>query len=178
MTFKNLYETVTTVKKALRFMYKAHDGQVRKFSGEPYVVHPRSVANTIWKLTKDESLAIAGAFHDVIEDTKFTYEDIASEFGTYIADLVKELTSDPELIKKFGKTDYLVNKMNRMTDDALLIKLADRLSNVSDFGSDGKKFRDKYGPATREIISRIKVRNELHKKLLKQISDKIEEFGY
>ena len=81
-------------------------------------------------------------------------------------------------IQKVGKTEYLVNKMNTMSDNALTIKLADRVSNVSDFKTAPEKFRNKYGPATREMIKRVKPRNKNHKNLINKIDKIISEFGY
>lgn len=67
-------------------------GQRRRYSGEPYIVHPRAVAELVRSVTGDEAMIAASLLHDVIEDTQATLEDIISGFGRDVATLVFWLT--------------------------------------------------------------------------------------
>lgn len=150
-----------------------HKHQKRAFTGEPYFNHPYRVAlyAQAYKLSND--CICAAYLHDTIEDTDVTYSDLLKMFGKHIADLVQELTSDTEQIKNIGKTLYLINKMNDMSDQAFTIKLLDRLDNVSDFDNAPDKFVKKYSKATKEIISKIVPRTALHDALIAEIKKKI-----
>ena len=80
------------IRRAYDYSFRMHSGQTRK-SGEPYIVHPISVAGIITDLRLDTASVCAGLLHDVVEDTLATTNDIAKEFGAEIAELVDGVTS-------------------------------------------------------------------------------------
>jgi (p)ppGpp synthase/HD superfamily hydrolase len=90
---------------------------------------------------------IAALLHDVLEDCYDNiwegYVEIKKLFGKEVADIVLELTSDNNEIKyKYeSKTLYLIQKLIKMSDDALIVKLSDRLQNISDAFTTSEKFR-------------------------------------
>lgn len=171
----------TIVDFASRFSEFKHKGQFRKFSGEPYFKHPERVAKIVAQFKKShklDQLISAALLHDTIEDTNTTYKDLVKLFGGLVASLVQELTSDPEEIKNVGKTQYLINKMEHMSNWALVIKLADRLENVSDLKTTSKSFRDKIVKSTKQILSDLKAHRKLtptQQKLTISIENKIRE---
>ena len=65
----------------------------------PYIVHPLEAMAIVANITSDPELISAAALHDVIEDTKYTYEDLQAKFGKRVADLVKA-ESDEEVEDK------------------------------------------------------------------------------
>lgn len=180
MKFKELLNEELRPSKSIASLFAQykHRKQIRKFDGQSYYVHPREVAEIVWKYTKDFEMAKASLLHDTLEDTDTTYEELVSTFGKRIAELVKELTSDKAVIDKMGKTPYLIKKMNSMSRDALTIKLADRISNVGDFDTAPDKFKNKYGPATREILDGLKTKDPLHLKLINRIEEIISNHGF
>lgn len=123
------------VLKAIHFAVKKHEGQLRKVSGDPYVVHPLKVSYLLaaYKRSKkmDEILA-AAILHDTLEDTETNFVELATEFTPLVASLVLELSNDKAEIAKIGKLEYQKKKMLGISNYALLIKLADRMHNVSD----------------------------------------------
>lgn len=124
-----------TLLKAIRFADKKHAGQTRKVSGEEYFTHPLMVSYLLAKYKKSKNLEMlltASVLHDTIEDTDTSYEELLKEFGPEVMSLVTELTSDEASVKKLGKNEYLKKKMAGISSYALVIKLVDRLSNVTD----------------------------------------------
>lgn len=109
-----------------------------KSRGDPYVVHPLEVSYLLaaYKRSKkmDEILA-AAILHDTLEDTETNFVELATEFTPLVASLVLELSNDKAEIVKIGKLEYQKKKMLGISNYGLLIKLADRLHNVSDHPS-------------------------------------------
>lgn len=119
-------------KASIAYMYAAnkHTGQQRKHSSDAYIWHPLAVSEIVGQITKDYDMMCAALLHDVVEDTETTIEEIADKFGFRVASLVNELTDEVNEKKRLGKKNYLAKKLNTMSSDALLIKLADRFHNV------------------------------------------------
>ena len=81
----------SVIIKAYEIARTLHDGQFRK-SGEPYIIHPVAVAKILAGFGMDNETIIAGLLHDAIEDTKYTRDQLASDFDEKIADLVEGVT--------------------------------------------------------------------------------------
>lgn len=121
--------------EAIKFANERHQGQVRKGSGDPYVTHPIAVSYLVAAFKRSKVLIFllcATILHDILEDTKTTYDELVARFGTFVASLVQELTDDPVEKALLGKLEYQKRKLLKLTSYALLIKLCDRLHNVSD----------------------------------------------
>lgn len=131
-------------EKALEFALQKHKWQKRKNNNIPYYRHPISVAKNIETYKKSQNIELlmtAALLHDTVEDCEnITLQEIAENFGYYVAALVDELTSNESEIKKIGKTDYLKNKMTNMSSYWLVIKLSDRLDNVKDLHTTNEIF--------------------------------------
>jgi guanosine-3',5'-bis(diphosphate) 3'-pyrophosphohydrolase len=169
------------IRKALELAIHSHDGQIRKFSGVEYIWHPVNVAKIVREVKKSknkEKIIIAALLHDTVEDTNLTINEINSKFGEMVSNIVSELTSDLEKINEIGKSEYLLEKMLKMTSYALVIKLADRLHNCSDLASGSQKFRDRYVTETRFILKGLNNRylSNTHKKLIGMIDKEISKF--
>ncbi|MBM3292192.1 HD domain-containing protein [Candidatus Bathyarchaeota archaeon] len=110
--------------KALELASERHRGQLDD-QGRPYFfAHIVQVHNILKTITDDESIICAGILHDIIEDTNTTYDELLHEFNREIAELVKEVTFQ----KSESGTQYFPNLKTRR---AVMIKFADRLSNLS-----------------------------------------------
>lgn len=127
-------ENFDLIEKAFHFACKAHAG-VRRRSGEPYIIHPISVAIIS---AKEVGLGcksiVAALLHDVVEDTEYSVEDIENLFGKKIASLVDGLT---KIAGVFDKSESLQAEnfkkmLLTLSDDlrVILIKIADRLHNM------------------------------------------------
>ena len=113
---------------------RAHEGQFRQ-SGEPYIVHPLSVAMLAAEVGLDEDGIAAALLHDAVEDTGVTIEFLESEFGQSVAAIVDGLTKLDRMRfdSKEAQQAATVRKMIvAMANDwrVLVIKLADRLHNM------------------------------------------------
>ena len=157
------------VLKAIEFASAKHAGQIRKGDKSPYVTHPLAVSYLVaaYKKSKhlDEILA-ACWLHDTLEDTNTTFIELAEVFTPLVATLVYELTSDEDEIDRVGKKEYLKSKMVGISSYALVIKLADRLHNVSDSPT-AKTIED-----TADILKYLKAWRKLsktHKEIIKEI---------
>ena len=123
------------VLDALLFATEQHDGQVRRGTDLPYITHPIAVSYLVAQFKRSRhlpELVAAAILHDVLEDTATSFTDLAARFTPLVASLVQELTSDSAEITRVGKLEYLKSKMTGMSSYGLLIKLADRLHNISD----------------------------------------------
>ena len=150
------------IKKAVDFATKAHEGQKRK-SGEPYIIHPKAVMETLLEWGMDEDTAIAGVLHDTVEDTGVTLDEIKQEFGESVAFLVDGVT-------KIGKArqgmrdidtylpvtrDNLLRLLVATGSDirVLIIKLADRLHNLRTLSALSPEKQKKIAKETLEIFA-------------------------
>jgi len=166
------------VRDARKFAKERHQGQTRK-DGTPYFSHPDRVAKFVSKYKKSKhlpELVSAAYMHDTLEDTETTIEEIKEKFGGLVASLVSDLTSAPEIKKEIGKTDYLIKKMLGMSDYALVLKLCDRLDNVSDLkNSSNPEFVNRYVTETKNILEKLKERKltTTQTKIINQIQKKL-----
>ena len=126
---------IELIRDALDVAIDAHKDQYRK-SGEPYIFHPLAVAKIAAEKIGLDSIGIASALlHDVVEDSKYSIEDIESRFGETIAKIVSGLTKISKL-KKDKILSIQAENFRKMlltlNDDVrvILIKIADRLHNM------------------------------------------------
>lgn len=119
-------------KKALQFAKKAHTGQFRKYTGEPYIVHPVEVANLVrdYAHTCHESMYCAALLHDTVEDTNTTIEDIRREFGDIITVFVEGLTdvSKPEA----GNRESTITGMCEACFDSITFSMEENLNRLDE----------------------------------------------
>ncbi|MBS3148100.1 HD domain-containing protein [Candidatus Woesearchaeota archaeon] len=117
--------------RAVEFAAMAHRGQYRKGTAVPYIVHPLGAARTLIELGCEEDVVIAALLHDVVEDTKFTLEDIKKEFGERVAFIVEGCTephhnNEPWEVRKKHTIEFL----KTAPVDVLLVACADKLDNI------------------------------------------------
>ena len=122
--------------RAIMFAARAHEGIVRKGSGQPYIFHPLEVLSLVSLMTLDDNILSAAVLHDTVEDTPATIEDIRAEFGDRIAFLVGAETEDKR--GQVNKADTweerkqeTIDTIRKTTDiGSKMICLADKVSNL------------------------------------------------
>ena len=133
MSSKEDQKNIDRLRAAFEFAREAHSPQKRK-SGEPYIIHPVSVARIVAEeLELGADPVIAAFLHDVVEDTPYTIEDIRERFGDDVAFLVGVVTKEKK--DKYVQSKQIDNFRQILASmqfdvRALLIKLADRLHNM------------------------------------------------
>lgn len=152
-------EDIAQVWDAYRFSAAAHEGQMRK-SGEPYISHPVAVAGILAELHLDVPTLVAALLHDVVEDTGVTKQEIGDQFGKQVAELVDGL-SKLDKIEFQSATQAQAENFRKMllamSQDVrvILVKLADRLHNMSTLDAMGPDKRRRIARETLEIYAPI-----------------------
>ena len=90
-TYMHDEKSLDLIEEAYELAEKAHAGQTRQ-TGEPYIIHPVSVAYILAELEMDKEGVMAALLHDVVEDTGYTLEDLKMLFGEEVAFLVDGVT--------------------------------------------------------------------------------------
>lgn len=183
---KEIFEEVKTLltelalDQAIEFAEQMHKGQIRKGDKKPFVVHPKAVYSILKSFrVKDKILLVAAWLHDTIEDTSATYNIIKKKFNKEVAELVKQLSSSKKEILAVGKAEYLLKKMLQMSKNALTLKLADRLHNVSDIMTMPKNTSEKTYDQTKYILTGLREKRTLsktQKKIIKAIERYLNKF--
>ncbi|WP_372881674.1 bifunctional (p)ppGpp synthetase/guanosine-3',5'-bis(diphosphate) 3'-pyrophosphohydrolase [Psychromonas sp.] len=154
------------IRRAYRFAYLAHEG-IKRASGEPYITHPVAVAEILAEMKLDHEAIAAALLHDVLEDTDKTYEEIAKDFNSSVAELVEGVTKLDKVNFKSHKEAQAENirkMLIAMSKDfrVMLIKLADRVHNMRTLGSLRQDKRRRIAQETFEIFAPIADRLGLH----------------
>ncbi|MDD6081353.1 MAG: bifunctional (p)ppGpp synthetase/guanosine-3',5'-bis(diphosphate) 3'-pyrophosphohydrolase [Oscillospiraceae bacterium] len=168
---------MSKIISAYEFADKAHEGQKRT-SGEPYIVHPVSVAFILLELGMDTDTICAAMLHDVVEDTDTTLEEIQKRFGQDVAMLVDGVT---KLSKApiFNQDEQLAENVRKillaMSQDirVMLIKLCDRLHNMRTLGCRPGFKQRKAALETMNIYAPI-----AHRLGIKSIKDELEDLSF
>ena len=164
---------ILNYEKALEFATKKHLGQFR-VGGKPYITHPIAVAQILKDRGFSIEYQIAGLFHDLLEDTDATEEEILNLGGKEVLEAVKLLTKT----KGFVMDEYISKiKENKIAKE---VKIADRLHNLSCANVCSEEFKRRYilesidyyidlddeiGAVLKKLISTLKT--PLYKKSLK-----------
>lgn len=141
MTEKFIFGKIeqTLVDKAINFATQKHAGHLDDDGLDYFSAHLWHVSRIIDTATGgDEEMVAAALLHDTIEDTSTTYEELKEHFGKRIADLVHEVTHE-------GKKDEYGRYFPRLkTRDGIVLKLADRMSNLLRMDSWPEKRKEQY----------------------------------
>ncbi|MGC4018966.1 MAG: HD domain-containing protein [Muricomes sp.] len=124
------------IDEAMEFASKAHEGQVRKGTKKPYIVHPVEVAEIVAAMTDDEEIICAALLHDTIEDCEgVTEEMLEKKFGSRVAFLVAQESEDKSKTweERKGAT---IQDLREAPREVKIIALADKLSNMRDIDRD------------------------------------------
>lgn len=129
------------LNEAIIFATSAHNGQYRKYTKQPYILHPLRVLACVanhYKFIYDEHVQAAAVLHDVIEDCNVNYDDIYEKFGRRVANYVLELSNPskglnlPRAERKRIDREHIAT----VSQEARIIKLYDRADNIAELNRD------------------------------------------
>lgn len=163
------------IDKALKFATKAHGDQKRKYTGEPYINHPKSVASIVKSVNHDKYMITAALLHDVVEDTEATIEDVKAIFGGKVSSLVWWLTdqSKPSDGGRKERKEIDRNHIEKAPAKAQTIKLADLIDNTSSIVKHDENFARVY-MAEKKLLLGVLIKGD--KSLHKKASDIVKDY--
>lgn len=148
---------MTIVERARIFATAAHASaaQLRKYTNEPYIVHPAEVVSIVRTVEHTEEMLAAAWLHDTVEDTGVTIEVIRAEFGEKVAELVGWLTdvSRPEQGNRATRKAIDRAHSAMAPAEAQTIKLADLISNTRSIMEHDEKFARTYLEEKRMLLA-------------------------
>lgn len=159
--------------EAFKFAAAAHGAQKRKYSDEPYVMHPLRVAQIVRSVDHTEDMIVAALLHDTVEDTDVTLLDIKNAFGPSIASMVAWLT---DVSTPYHGNREIRKKLDRLhlslaPGEVQTIKIADMLDNSESIRRHDNNFWSVY---RREKISLLLDLRRGDEVLWKRAADMIE----
>jgi (p)ppGpp synthase/HD superfamily hydrolase len=117
-------------EKALILAIQAHEGQVRKTDGSPYIAHPIMVAHLLTEYRFSETVVAAGLLHDVLEDTTVSKETLRRAVGDDVVEIVLAVTEDLSVSWEERKAKY-IEKVRDASENAKAVSIADKIHNAS-----------------------------------------------
>src|SRR6266571_2273465 len=152
--------------RAFRFAADAHEGQQRR-SGEAFIRHPWGAAKILAELRQDEQTIAAALLHDVVEDTETEIDEVRTEFGDEIAQLVEGVTKLTRIhfqSREQAEAENYRKMIAAMVGDerVILIKLADRLHNMRTIEYLGKQKQLQKARETLEVYAPLAHRLGIH----------------
>ena len=145
------------IEEAYEYARALHEGQYRK-SGEPYIIHPVSVAIILADLGMDDNAIVAGLLHDVVEDTDCSSLDLERKFNKEVAFLVEGVTKLDKIqcnSKEERQLESYRKMFIAMAQDVrvIIIKLADRVHNMRTMSFQSPEKQKSIARETLEIYS-------------------------
>lgn len=159
--------------KVRRFATRAHEGQYRKYTGTPYIVHPAAVAKTVSDLCGSKEMIAAAWLHDTVEDTDTTIQDISDNFGRTVAFYVDQLTDPVVIGNRAVRVAAALEHTAKMVAEVQTIKLADIHDNSKTIFKYDPKFAGVWGA---EKLNQLRYldRGDPHLyRVVKEILDKL-----
>jgi GTP diphosphokinase / guanosine-3',5'-bis(diphosphate) 3'-diphosphatase len=160
------HEQVADVERAYLFAKEAHGNQAR-YTGEPYITHPVTVAQILAQMRMDPQTIMAAILHDVVEDTPIKQSEIVEKFGNEVADLVDGVTKLTQIhFENYAQAqaENFRKMVMAMASDirVILVKLADRLHNMRTLYGMPPDKRRRISLETLEIFAPIANRLGMH----------------
>lgn len=170
------------IEQARVFATEAHASinQRRRFSDEPYIVHPEAVAQLVSEVTDETALIAAAWLHDVVEDTPVTLSDLRNQFGDDITQLVYEVSkvsgdiAGDRVLKSALDRDHFAQASPR----GKTIKLADMIDNLKSVVQSAPEFAKSYVPEKSLLLPLLKEGNNTLYLLAADVVDQCERELY
>lgn len=136
---------MASLSEAIEFATEAHEGQQRKYTGEPYVNHPIEVSTLLRAVPNcTPEMEQAAVLHDVLEDTDVTEAELREKFGDVVTDLVVELTQPRGTGHRKERVAKETYRLFHISPQAQTIKYADIICNSADIAEQDPDFAKTY----------------------------------
>ena len=174
---RNPRADLALVRRAWEVAKAKHDGQLRS-SGQAFIAHPLAVANIVADLGMDAISVVAALLHDTVEDTSMTLDEVEQQFGVEVARITDGLTKLERMgfeTREAAQAETIRKMVIAMARDirVLVIKLADRLSNMRDLGYKGRESQERTARETLDIYGPLANRLGIH-----QIKWELEDLAF
>ncbi len=151
------------ILRAVAFAAHKHRDQRRKDKdASPYINHPIQLAKVLWEEggVRDAEVIAAALLHDTLEDTETSLQELRGEFGEDIAEIVLEVT-DTQWIKKQVRKRLQVARARYSSEQARLVKLADKICNLRDMSAHPPagwplERKQQYFDWAKEVVDRLR----------------------
>lgn len=163
---------------AAQFAKRAHEGQFRDFTRVPYIFHPARVAGRVALHPEATEAMVAAAFlHDVVEDTPFNLQDIATATSQEISGLVSQLTNPSKNMKLPREDRKAIDRahLRKATRQARIIKMIDRIDNLRDLAGAEEQFKVLYAGESLLLADTVGDADAALKAELVELCQKIQE---
>jgi len=161
------------LSKAKRFAHLAHAGQM--YGKSPYTKHLQAVATTLVKFGHNSlELRTAAWLHDIVEDTTVTIDIIENDFGRKVADLVWAVTNEKGGKNRKERHAITYPKIKR-TPQAVILKLADRIANVTQSVKDQDPLLGMYRSEYKDFKDALYVPGQVEEPMWKHLDTLIGE---
>lgn len=142
------------ILQAVMFAEQAHRGQMRKYTGIPYITHCLEVAQTVSSVGGTQEQVVAAILHDTVEDTDVTLSELEKLFGMEVAIYVEWLTDcGKEIGNRATRKKIDCARLSQAPDEVQTIKLADLLSNTATIAAYDPAFAKVYLAEKRDLLA-------------------------
>jgi (p)ppGpp synthase/HD superfamily hydrolase len=160
------WSNMDIVEKALQVASKSHEGQYRKNTDIPYIIHPVAVGMMLLKSGYSEEIVAAGILHDTVEDTPLTLEEIKRDFGAKIAEIVEGSSEPDKSLPWKARKEHTIEFLKTASEDIRAVVCADKLHNIRSIIKD-------YEQVGEEVWSRFNAGKEQQKWYYTNIVDSL-----
>lgn len=142
------------VEQAIYFATKAHMGQKRKTENIDMIFHPMTVGYMLKDNKMEDECIIAGLLHDVIEDTKYTGQDVINEFGIEAYNIIEEVSEDKSIKNWKERKIKAIEKIKNASFNGKMVECADKIHNLETlydiYLKEGQKVWDNFNSTKEE----------------------------
>lgn len=129
--------------RALKFAIEAH-GSTRRKDGILYINHPISVANMVRENGYSDECIAAAYLHDVVEDTKYTLNDIDKTFGSLVAHLVDCASEPNKNLDWEDRKEHTIKLIPILSKEEAIVPLCDKINNIEDLINSDNKYGEEF----------------------------------
>ncbi|MDC2865271.1 HD domain-containing protein [Bacillus sp. BP-3] len=130
------------VEKAMQFAAIKHEGQMRKGTNIPYIIHPFGVALILQKAKQRDEVIAAGLLHDTLEDTNTTEAELCENFGEEVLKLVQAASEPDKSLSWEERKNHTILSLPHRSNEEITLIIADKLHNLRSIQEDVEREDD------------------------------------